>query len=64
MEITPDLLQKARRAYCIGGDVFVALYKNCIAGELNDCLAGRLAELNRRNQGEELPCSVAVGMAR
>ena len=54
---------KGRRAYRIGGDEFVVLYKNCTRAELDACLDGILAELNRRNRGEELRCIAAVGMA-
>lgn len=55
--------KKNRRAYRIGGDEFVVLNKNCTRVELDACLAGVLAELDRRNRGEELPCDVAVGSA-
>lgn len=54
---------KARRAYRIGGDEFVVLYKNCTEEQLTAGLNEILAELKRRNQGEELPCIAAVGTA-
>lgn len=49
------------RAYRIGGDEFVVLYKNGTSQDLDDCLAEILAALDRRNEGETLKCSVAVG---
>lgn len=52
-----------RRAYRIGGDEFVVLYKDCTEAELADCLSGIQEELRRRNEGEDLPCNVAVGVA-
>lgn len=52
-----------RRAYRIGGDEFVVLYKDCTEAELADCLSAILEELRRRNEGERLPCIVAVGAA-
>ncbi|MEG0961986.1 MAG: GGDEF domain-containing protein, partial [Lachnospiraceae bacterium] len=52
-----------RRVYRIGGDEFVVLYKNCTEAELSDCLSGILADLCRRNKGEELTCIAAVGVA-
>ena len=54
---------KERRAYRIGGDEFVVLYQNCTWAELDACLAGIRAELDRRNRGEELICDAAVGSA-
>lgn len=53
----------SRRAYRIGGDEFVVLYKDCTEAELTDCLSGILADLRRRNEGERLPCIAAVGAA-
>lgn len=50
-----------RRAYRIGGDEFVVLCENGTCQDLDDCLAEILAALDRRNEGETLKCSVAVG---
>lgn len=54
---------EGRRAYRIGGDEFVVLCQNCTEAELNACLDGILAALDRRNRGEELRCVTAVGAA-
>lgn len=52
-----------RRAYRIGGDEFVVLYKNCTKAQLDTNLKEIQAEICRRNQDAELPCTVAIGMA-
>lgn len=51
------------RGYRVGGDEFVLIWTGCSRDELRQCREDVLRELEVRNRGQRLACSVAVGCA-
>lgn len=56
-------VEPGRRCYRIGGDEFLLIWEGCSREELEQCRLDILRELERRNENERFPCSVAIGAA-
>ena len=54
---------RGKRCYRIGGDEFILIAPNCTKRELELCRKRVLSALKELDQGELIPCSVAVGSA-